>query len=122
MDFLERARRRQPLNSEVLAELGSAYTKLGRFQDGLAVDRRLVELAPDNATAHYNLACSLALCGALVDALDALDVAVERGYADAQHLQADEDLKALRDEPRFRELVRRLGSAGDPPAADSSEA
>jgi Flp pilus assembly protein TadD len=110
-DFLERARVRQPRNAEVLAELGATYTKLGRFRDGLAVDREVVALSPDNATSHYNLACSLALCDEVERALDALEEAVRLGYHDAQHLEHDEDLRALRNQPRFDELVKRLRGA-----------
>lgn len=112
-EFLERARVRQPRNAEVLAELGATYTKLGRFRDGLEVDRELVALSPDNATAHYNLACSLALCDEVAGALDALEEAVRLGYDDPQHLVDDEDLSALRAEPRFDELVKRLRGATD---------
>jgi len=122
VEFLERARLRQGGNAEILAELGSAYTKLGRFAEGLAVDQQLVALAPDNATAHYNLACSWALCGELESALDALEVAVERGYDDAQHLLADDDLQALRAEPRFLELLRKLDSTRGAPPDDPPEA
>lgn len=107
-DFLELARARQPRNVDLLAELGSTYTHLGRYREGLAVDRRVVELAPDNATAHYNLACSLALCDEGDAALDALEQAVERGYDDAAFMASDEDLRSLRAMPRFDELVRRL--------------
>lgn len=112
VEFLELARRRQPRNTEVLAELGCTYTKLGRYREGLAVDEALVGLAPDNATAHYNFACSLALCGQRNRALDELEKAVELGYDDAEHLTHDEDLRELRTEPRFDALVRRLKSPG----------
>lgn len=108
MRFLELARVRQSRNQEILAELGSAYTKLGRHSEGLAVDRELVRLAPDNATAHYNLGCSLALCGETGAALDALERAVELGYDDAQHLEHDVDLRSLLGEPRFDALLARL--------------
>ncbi len=106
--FLELARVRQARNQEILAELGSAYTRLGKHREGLAVDQELVRLAPDNATAHYNLGCSLALCGEVAAALDALERAVELGYDDAQHLEHDADLRALRREPRFDALIQRL--------------
>lgn len=99
---------RNPHNVEALAELGHALTRLGRFEEGLEVDRRLVELAPDNSTVHYNLACSLALLNRPHEALDALERASELGYDDAEHLVADDDLVNLRGEPRFEELVRRL--------------
>lgn len=113
-EFLSVEARRNPANVESLAELGHALTRLGRHEEGLAVDQRLVRLAPDNSTVHYNLACSLALLERTDEALDALERAVELGYDDAEHLVQDQDLAALRGEPRFEELVRRLRVARFP--------
>lgn len=99
---------RAPSNTEALAELGHALTRLKRFREGLEVDRRLVQLVPENETAHYNLACSLALCERPAEAISALETAVVLGYDDASHLMADEDLESLHSEPRFKQLVSRL--------------
>ncbi len=99
---------RSPSNTEALAELGHILTRLERFQEGLEIDRRLVQLVPENETVHYNLACSLCLCERPEEALSALETAVMLGYDDAAHLLADDDLQSLRDKPRFQELVRRL--------------
>ena len=101
---------RYPDNTEALAELGHALTRLERFEEGLAVDRQLIELVPDNETAHYNLACSLALCSRPQEALDVLEQAVRLGYEDLHHLLADDDLRSLRNEPRFRAIAAALGS------------
>ncbi len=109
-DFLGRARRHHPEDVEVLAELATPLTRLGRHEEGLSLDRRLVELLPDDATARYNLACSLALCHASAAALVELERAIELGYSDAEHLLADEDLASLRQEPSFLALVERLRS------------
>ena len=47
------------------------------------MDRKFVRLAPINPTAHYNLACSLALKKRKADAVRALPrSAVELGYRD----------------------------------------
>jgi tetratricopeptide (TPR) repeat protein len=108
-DFLEIALRHRPEDVDVLGELGLVYTRLGRYAAGLDVDRRLVRLAPQNPTAHYNLACSLALCGEASAALDALETAVTFGYDDGPHLAADDDLASLRTEPRFLKLLAKLG-------------
>jgi tetratricopeptide (TPR) repeat protein len=113
--FLQIECRRHPRNVEALAELGHALTRLGRIGEGLEVDRRLVRLAPDNSTVHYNLACSLSLLGRSDEALDALERSVELGYSDAEHLLADEDLERLHDEPRFLEVVRKLRASGGHP-------
>ena len=107
-DFLARAARHRPDDVEVLAELASTLTRLGRYQEGLGLDRRLVELLPEDATVRYNLACSLALCQASAAALLELERAVELGYADAEPLLAVEDLRSLRSEPNFVALVERL--------------
>ena len=108
-DFLERATVRHPENAEALAELAGVLTSLGRLEEGLAADEKLVELVPENPTVHYNLACSLALLGRRDSALAALERAIQLGYKDGEHLLEDEDLASLRDEACFRELVIRLG-------------
>lgn len=107
-DFLETAVRHNPENVDALAELGHVYTRLGRFVEGLEVDRRLVGLVPTNPTVHYNLACSLALSGLADPALTSLEEAVQLGYTDGEFMTTDEDLKILWDTPRFQALVARL--------------
>ncbi len=107
-DFLETAVRHSPENVEALAELGHVYTRLGRFVEGLEVDRRLVGLVPTNPTVHYNLACSLALSGLADPAQTSLEAAVELGYTDGEFMTGDEDLKILWGTPRFEALVARL--------------
>ncbi len=107
-DVLGIEARERPANAEALACLGMVLTKLGRYGEGLAVDRRLVELQPKDSTAHYNLACSLALTGECAQALSSLELAVRHGYDDAEHLESDPDLVSLRAEPRFQSLLTSL--------------
>ena len=61
--FLEGVRARFPDDPLVLKALGDLYTRVGRIEDGLAVDRRLVRLCPEEEMVWYNLACSCALAG-----------------------------------------------------------
>jgi len=110
-DILAVERARHPSNLEALAELGHVYTRLGRYAQGLEVDRALAQRCPLNPTAHYNLACSLALLGQTAEALDSLEQAADLGYDDPQQMRADDDLESLRGEHRFRELLKRLEKA-----------
>jgi len=103
--FFESVLRREPGYARVVEILGGLYTRLGRIPDGLRMDRRMVRLEPDNSTAHYNLACSLALTRRRAEALRELRRALELGYDDFRWMQKDPDLASLRDDPEFRALL-----------------
>jgi tetratricopeptide (TPR) repeat protein len=108
--FFESVLRRDPKYAEVVGILGGLYTKTGRVMDGLRMDRRMVKLQPGNSTAHYNLACSLALCRRKQAALKALKQAVEFGYRDFEWMNQDPDLEILKEEPAFVALLGQLKS------------
>jgi tetratricopeptide (TPR) repeat protein len=106
--FFESILRRDAGYAAVVEILGGLYTRQGRIADGLKMDRRLVRLQPRNATAHYNLACSLALSKRKADALRVLRQAVDLGYSDLDWMQQDPDLEALKHHPEFRALLQAL--------------
>jgi tetratricopeptide (TPR) repeat protein len=108
MAFYESVLKRDPSYADVVEILGGLYTKYGRIAEGLKMDRRLVRLQPDNATAHYNLACSLALSKRKLDALRTLRRAVKLGYKDFDWMQQDPDLDGLKKQPEFMELLEQL--------------
>jgi predicted Zn-dependent protease len=106
--FFESVLRRDPNYASVVELLGGLYTRQGRVADGLKMDRKLVKLQPQNATAHYNLACSLALSKRKSDALRALQRAVKLGYTDFDWMQQDPDLEVLKQHPEFQSLLQTL--------------
>lgn len=106
--FYEAVHRRCPDYTEVVGLLGGLYTKVGRIADGLKMDRKLVRLEPDNATAHYNLACSLALCRKRPDAIRSLRKAISLGYDDRHWMEQDPDLEILKTDPEFQQLLGQL--------------
>jgi tetratricopeptide (TPR) repeat protein len=108
IEFFESVLRREPDYVDVVEILGGLYTKQGRVADGLRMDRKLVKLQPRNATAHYNLACSLALSRRKADALRSLRQAVKLGYRDFDWMQQDPDLEELKNHPEFLHLLEQL--------------
>jgi predicted esterase len=71
-------------------------------------------IEPDNPVIWYNRACALSLSGRQSAALDALEQAIEAGFADAALMRSDPDLEAVRGSDRFREL---LAAVGEPEGA-----
>ncbi|MFP4472934.1 MAG: TPR end-of-group domain-containing protein [Candidatus Omnitrophota bacterium] len=93
---------------EALVCLGDLYTKTGRIAEGLAVDQRLAALRPDDPYVFYNLACSYSLSGQIERAIEAVRMAIEKGYTDFDYLLKDSDLSQLLANGSFREYLQRL--------------
>lgn len=108
ISFYESVLKRLPAYADVIELLGGLYTKTGRIADGLRMDRKLVRLQPANPTAHYNLACSLALSKRRADALRTLHKAVALGYSDANWILRDPDLESLKGTPEFEKLLKQI--------------
>lgn len=108
IDFCETILRHDGDNVEVLGMLAGFYTRVGRIDDGLALDQKLVGLEPENPTSYYNLACSFALKERKSEAVEALREALERGYEDFDWMMKDSDLKPLHAYPPFHELLRQF--------------
>ena len=97
-----------PEDTEALRYLAHAYTLLGRMEEGLRADRRLVDLLPGDPRVRYNLACSCALGGLLDEAIRRMEEAIDLGFADLKLLRGDSDLDALRVDARYLAIEERL--------------
>jgi tetratricopeptide (TPR) repeat protein len=110
LEFFADILNRLPDYVDVLRVMGNLLTLKGRYADGLQIDRRLVQLRPHDALAHYNLACSYALLKRPDLSLKNLRRAVELGYRDFRYMKEDHDLDSVRHDPRFRQLMREYES------------
>ena len=103
---------RNPDYIDVLRVHANTLTLTCRYEEGLKIDQRLVDLRPSDALAHYNLACSYSLLKKITPALKALRRALELGYHDFRYLREDQDLANVRRDARFRRLLREFERAG----------
>ncbi len=108
VSFFERLDKRDPNDQRVMELLAQLYTKVGKNEEGLRVDERLSKLCPENATIHYNLACSQALVGEHASAIDTLNKAISLGYTDFEWMLKDEDLVSLQNNTEFQDLIEQL--------------
>lgn len=106
LTFLESLFHAMPGDVPVMKALADLYTRAGRYEDGLALDRRLCELCREDPLVWYNLGCSWALLSHPKEALDALSHAVTLGYKDHEWMRHDKDLRSLRNDDRFHTLLK----------------
>jgi len=109
LSFFEGLHKRMPSDLRVVSILAHLYTKVGQIDSGLKMDRKLVRLAPEDPTNHYNLACSLALKERKADAVKALRAAISHGYEDFNWMQHDPDLAGLQSYAGYQDLLTDLG-------------
>lgn len=109
LGFFEALYKRMPRDARVVSILAHLYTETGQIDSGLRMDRRLVRLTPEDPTAHYNLACSLALKDRPLAATRALRDAISFGYDDFEWMRNDPDLNVLHQHPEFLALLEDLG-------------
>lgn len=103
--FFEQVLSRNADHIDVLRRMAEIFSRRGQHAQAVPLDKRLAQLLPHDSVVHYNLACSLACTDCIAEALQALAHAIEYGYDDLTHMETDADLEALRNEPRYRELV-----------------
>lgn len=108
--FIEGILKREPGYVEALQIIGDAYTRRGRYADGLRVDEQLSRICPDNALVHYNLACSYSLLDQCDDAGPALERSLNLGYRDFKWIAIDPDLRNLRKNAIYRQIRAKVRS------------
>jgi tetratricopeptide (TPR) repeat protein len=105
ISFYEKLLEKNPNFSNALIALGDAYTRSGRYKDGLKIDKRLAELKPDDPVVYYNLACSYSLLKMAEPAFAALEKAMLLGYRDFSFIDKDPDLEFIKKTPRYKKLL-----------------
>jgi eukaryotic-like serine/threonine-protein kinase len=103
----------QPYTLGALKQLGSAMAYQHHYGEASKVFRDVIEKEKsggqgDSWSVWYAFACVAEAAGRQDDALQYLQEATNRGYKNADGLMADDDLKNLRSNPHFQELVTQL--------------
>jgi len=106
--FYEQIISQRPNFIDALISLADVYTKKGFHQQGLAIDKRLSLLKPDDPIIFYNLACSFSLVGESKKSFKTLEKAVSLGYGEFNYILEDPDLENLRKSPGFNDAFNRL--------------
>jgi eukaryotic-like serine/threonine-protein kinase len=103
-----------PYTLGALQQLGTAMALDHRYPEASKLFRDVIE-KQDNSKGQgtgfsvwYSFACVAVAANRPDDALQYLREAVNRGYKDANALMADNDLKSLRPNPKFQQLVAEL--------------
>ena len=107
VDFFKGILERNQNHVDCLKVLAHNYTRMGRYEEGLKMDLRLVDLCAEDPLVHYNLACSHSRMGNLDESLKELSRAIALGYSDFDYMRSDKDLSAVRKTEAFKKLMEK---------------
>jgi len=85
--------------------LALALTRLGQKKQGWAMGQKAMQLDPSG---HFGNAQLFSVQGKTQEAIDQLELLFEKGYRDYVWIKIHPDFQPLYDEPRFKELIRRV--------------
>ncbi len=88
---------------------GAAYGNKKDYDRAIADYNEAIRLDPKYPLAFYNKACCYALTGKKDLAIENLGKALELGYRDFKYMEKDSDLDSIRDDPGFKELLKKYG-------------
>jgi TolB-like protein/Tfp pilus assembly protein PilF len=106
---LKAANRLSQGDPESLSALGYAYAVSGKINDALNVVRQLKASSADKYSPAYYIALVEAGLGRKEDALSSLEHAYENRSTELPFAKTEPMLANLQSEPRFRDLLRRMG-------------
>ena len=100
--------REDDLKAKKSFEKGMELLAEEKYQKAIEAFKKSATTKSYSGVSQYNIACSYALSGETEKALVCLELAVDEGFDDFEQFDEDEDLKSLRDEDRFKELLADL--------------
>ena len=108
MDRIERRLALNPDESRAIYLGADVLIRMGEKEKAMEWVKRLAATDRDEPAILYGIACLYSLIGKLEEAVYYLSKSVDAGFAHRQYLEKDGDLDAIRNHPRYTELIEDL--------------
>jgi len=97
-----------PEDTRALIMAAAVNANIGNADRAIDFSERALAMDKDDPMLLYNVACTFSKLGREEDALEALEHAVEKGWADRAWIEHDSDLDSIRESPRYKSLIQAM--------------
>jgi tetratricopeptide (TPR) repeat protein len=103
----DEAIRLDPKYARAFDDRGAAWTEKREYDKAIRDFDEAIRLDPKNPSPVYDKACVYALQGRTDPAIDTLRQCLEVGYRNFDHMAKDSDLDSIRNDSRYKELLKK---------------
>jgi tetratricopeptide (TPR) repeat protein len=96
----------QPRFPQALKNLALVYVENKEYANALSEFHKMIDIWPDNAEIHYNIACMYSRLNRVDESIEWLKKAIDKGYANWKNIKTDSDLENIRNSSAYQELIR----------------
>lgn len=114
ISVIERHLRHSPADARAYYLGSGCFSALGNRELAMQWARKALEISPRDSGTLYNVACNFIHEGLVEEALELLERAAGVGWGNRAWLEHDPDMDPIRNHPRFRALLDRMGEPSGP--------
>lgn len=94
----------QPKRASIYNNRGILYNIVGKYDLAISDYKKAIKLDSEYSAPYYGLACCYSKKNEKIKALSFLELAIQKGYKDFEHMANDSDLDNIREEEKFKEI------------------
>ncbi len=107
IELAEEARKVNPNDPELLAELGGFYSMVGNRTKAINFTKKALQLSPDNASNMFRAGTTYEQLGDRDEAINWIIKAIRKGYSRSE-IENEPELKNLISDPKYKKLISGL--------------
>jgi len=100
-------------NIQTMVHLSEILTEQGEIEKAIFILMKIVEANPQLNSIYYNIACLYSRQNNVKKAIKWLNLAIDKGYKNWDHIRTDSDLDPIRHTTSFQQIVREVSNIED---------
>ena len=97
-----------PIDRRALSLGAASLMNNGEKEEAIKWINKALELYPEDGGIIFNGACLFAKDGNKEKAISLLEIAIDKGWGNKEWIEQDQDYDSLRNEPKFKALIKKL--------------
>jgi Flp pilus assembly protein TadD len=105
LSYFSRVLKIDDADIDALNSIAGIYAQKKEYEKAISIFQKITALAPEKSEIYYNLACIYSIQNEIDKSISSLKTAIRKGYDNFGRIQSDNDLKNIRKNIHFKNLI-----------------